>query len=366
MNEIHLGAKVECTDGPAGQATRVIVDPSTLQVTHYIVREKKRPHTEHIVPVDQIETATADLISLRCSLAELAEMKPFVVIQYRPVDVPTYEGDMMYRKKYPQTMTMDVQKEMTPEGMVAVRQGDKVEASDGPVGKVDQLLIDEDSGEITHFVFREGHAWGDKDVIMPVSVVTAVRKGTVYLSLDQGTIAAMLAIPAKWRAQTTDAELLTLIAEGVDIAKKALKTLKAEAKESDLAVLNVAVLVKDSEGKTAVTEAEDVDAKRGALFGAITGGLVGLLAGPAGAVLGAVAGAATGGVVAKGIDMGFSDEYLARLQEGLRPGSSALVALVDVEAADRTAEILAQFEGQLLRQALTDDMMEQLASEENG
>jgi uncharacterized membrane protein len=365
VKEIHLGAKVECTDGPAGQATRIIVDPGTLQVAHYIVREKKRPHTERIVPVDQIEKATAGMINLRCSLAELAEMKPFVITQYRPVDVPTYEGDMFYRQKYPRAVMMDVQQEMTPQGMVAVRQGDRVEASDGLVGKVDQLLIDEDNGEITHFVLREGHAWGDRDVILPVSVVNAVRKGTVYLSLDRETIAAMLAIPARWRAQTAEVELLTLTAERMDVAKEALKTLKAAAKAEDLTLLNVAVLVKNPEGKTSVTETEDVDARHGALFGAITGGLVGLLAGPAGAVLGAVAGAATGGVAAKGIDMGFSDEYLAKLQKGLQPGSSALVALVEAETADKAAETLGQFEGQLLRQALTDETMEQLTSEEN-
>jgi len=128
------------------------------------------------------------------------------------------------------------------------------------------------------------------------------------------------------------------------------------------------VLVKDEDGKTSIRETGDLDVRGGRLFGAVTGGLIGLLGGPVGVVVGAAAGAGVGGLAAKRIDTGFSDEFLATFQERLQPGSSALIVLVERESAEVLSEAWADQEGVILREALTDEMVEHLvkASEAEG
>jgi len=145
-------------------------------------------------------------------------------------------------------------------------------------------------------------------------------------------------------------------------ADQVLKALRELDKTGIIAVLNAAVLVMDKDGRARLKETEDVDAKRGALFGAIAGGLIGLLGGPAGVIVGAAAGAATGGMAAHNIDMGFADEYLKEIQASLKPGTSAIIALVEHEWVERVVAELKEFEGQLFRQTLKADIAAQLAS----
>jgi uncharacterized membrane protein len=116
-------------------------------------------------------------------------------------------------------------------------------------------------------------------------------------------------------------------------------------REGVIEILDAAVLVKDRDGKTSVKETEDVDAVHGALFGAIVGGLIGLLAGPGGAIMGAASGAATGGLAAFTIDMGLPDNFLSVLQQRLKPGYSAVVALIEHRWAETVIEALVRSGG---------------------
>ena len=148
-------------------------------------------------------------------------------------------------------------------------------------------------------------------------------------------------------------------------AKQSLESLKKLEKEDVIMLVNAAVMVKDEEGKVSLKETQDVDSKRGAVFGAIAGGLIGLLGGPAGVLVGAAAGAATGGVAAGKIDMGFPDDTLKELQEALTPGSSAIVALIQHEWVDRAVAELEKEGAALFREALKDEIAEQLEESED-
>ncbi len=361
MKNIPIDASVECADGPAGLCTTVIVDPTTLQVTHLVVKEKKPPHTDHLVPVDQVVETTPDLIRLACTTADLSEMAQYTVTDYRQVDIPKTSGAWAGAARSDWVRTVPVKRERIPRGELPLRRGAEAEATDGRVGQVVDLLLDPTTEQITHLVVREQHLWGSKDVILPVSVVDRVVKDTVYLTLDTETISAMLAVPAKWRAEAAEMELVVLASNQAETANQALQALKDLIKQDALEILNAAVLVKDQDGTTSLLDTEDIEPKRGTLFGAIAGGLVGLLGGPAGVVIGAAAGAAAGHVAAKHIDLGFPDDYLEKLQESLQPGSSALVVLVDQEWVEKVAETLATFDGQVLQHALTDDIVAQIS-----
>jgi uncharacterized membrane protein/sporulation protein YlmC with PRC-barrel domain len=357
MLNIKLGAKVACTDGAVGEISSVIVDPKTRHLTHYVVKEKESPHAERLVPADKVAEMAHDHVQLNCAKDEFAKMESFAYTEFRNVDLPRYVGDYGYTKK--DAPPKEVKRERVPEGERSVRKGFQVQAEDGKVGQVDELFLDEETGELTHFAMREGHLWGKKEVLVPVSAIAYSDQEAVYLKLDKETISSMLAVPVHERRNASDVELMVLTLKDLDQANEALKALKPLTK-ADGAVLNAAMLVKEADGDTSLKELDDVDRRHGALFGAITGGLVGLVGGPAGVIVGAAAGAVTGGVAAGLIDMGFPDDYLNTLQAEMEPGSAAVVVLVRGQKAHEIADALSGYDGQILWHKLADETVGEL------
>jgi len=197
--DIPVNAEVECTDGPCGRSTYVILNPTTDQLTHLVVRHQRSPHAEQMVPIDQVEEATPDLIRLRCTRHELGQMDPFIETEFVRVTVPDYASDSYMAWPYvipkTKTVTRTVEHEHLPSGELAVRRGARVEATDGHVGRVDEFIVNPSNGHITHLVLREGHLWGQKDVAIPVSEIGNIEEKTVYLKLDKHTIEQLPAIP---------------------------------------------------------------------------------------------------------------------------------------------------------------------------
>jgi len=342
----------------------VIVDPETFQVTHLTVKQGGAAQTDRLVPVDRIEEVTSDLIRLNCTATELADMASFTTIEFREVEVPRYIADGYTTHYYvPEITRMKVKTEHIPKGEFAVREGAEVLATDGPVGHVDELWFDPTTGSVTHLILREDHILGNKDVILPVSVIQSATGDTVRLKVDRDTIASLLAIPTGQRQQAEDIELIVYVVNNAKGAHELWRALKPLASGHAAAVLNAALLVKEQDGTTALREIEDIGPRRGTLFGAITGGLIGLVGGPVGMVVGAAAGAITGRAAAGWIDMGFPDEYLEKLQAGLQPRTSAVIALVDAKQIDEVTESLRGFGGQFLRQPLTEDIEAKLFSQ---
>ncbi len=80
-----------------------------------------------------------------------------------------------------------------------MHRGARVEATDGYVGKVDEFVVNPENGHITHLVMREGHLWGKKDVIIPLSAMGETRGDTVFLKLDKAQIEALPTFPVHRR-----------------------------------------------------------------------------------------------------------------------------------------------------------------------
>jgi sporulation protein YlmC with PRC-barrel domain len=205
--EIPLNAQVECTDGVCGRSVYVLIDPLVDEVTNLVVKETSSPHTEYIVPVEVISATIADKIQLRCSKAELEKMAPFVQTEYIAQKLPdknsTYAGGVYGMGSYyfmpyvtPEIIVqVPVEHRQIPFGELAIRRGAHVEATDGYVGEVDEFVVNPKNGQITHLVIREGHLWGKKDVIIPVSAMGETREDTVFLKLDKHQIESLPAFP---------------------------------------------------------------------------------------------------------------------------------------------------------------------------
>jgi PRC-barrel domain len=207
--EIPLQAQVECTDGVCGRSVYVLINPVLDQVTHLVVKEDSSPNTEYIVPVDVVSETIADTIRLRCSKAELEKMDPFVKTTFVEEKVPyLYPGSggaygigSYYYMPYVTseiTVQVPVERQQIPPGELAVRRGTRVEATDGYVGHVDEFVVNPENGHITHLVMREGHLWGQKDVIIPLSAMSEMddaHEDVVFLKLDKHQIESLPTFP---------------------------------------------------------------------------------------------------------------------------------------------------------------------------
>ena len=157
-----------------------------------------------------------------------------------------------------------------------------------------------------------------------------------------------------------DIEMIFVAYRGAERASEVLNFLNSLINENRLRLFNAAVIIKGVDGKTQIRELRDVDARRGALAGALFGGLIGLLGGPIGAAIGAATGSAAGGLVARQVDMGFSDKFLAEIKDVLKPASSALLLLVEAEWVEPLVEAMTPFQGKILRHTLRSDLVSQI------
>jgi sporulation protein YlmC with PRC-barrel domain len=208
--EIPLQAQVECTDGVCGLSVYVLIDPVTDQVTHVVVKETIT-NMEYIVPVGVMSATIADTIRLDCSKAELEKMSPFVQTEFVQEKVLDYAGYMggtsgMGPYFYMPYVTSEIrvpisrEQKQIPPGELAVHRGTRVEATDGYVGKVDEFVVNPENGHITYLVMREGHLWGDKNVIIPVSAMEDNGDDTVFLNINKHQIESLptFAVQRRW------------------------------------------------------------------------------------------------------------------------------------------------------------------------
>ena len=196
--DIPINAKVNCSDGLFGQSTNVILMPVSEKVTHVVVISGMNPETGYLVPVDHIVESTSDMIRLNCARAEVFKMPVFSQVEFIPANEIGGKGTTMLWPFFtPEAAYIRVEEEHIPANELVIRRGAGVEATDGPVGRVDEFLINPDNDTITHLVLREGHLWGQKDISIPVSQIDYYQDNTVYLKLDKHAIEALPTIPIR-------------------------------------------------------------------------------------------------------------------------------------------------------------------------
>jgi sporulation protein YlmC with PRC-barrel domain len=192
MNDIPLKANVRCSDGACGKSTNVIINPVTHKVTHIVVQDKSLPENPtRMVPIGMVAGTTRTQITLSCTINDVAHMPPFKVTKLFQESAPGQAWESEAAFTYP----VDEVNIATDE--IALTSGMEIEASDGKVGKLDELVMDQKNGEITHLLMREGHLWGVKDVTVPISAVDTTDGKTIYLKLDKKAVKALPTAPVK-------------------------------------------------------------------------------------------------------------------------------------------------------------------------
>lgn len=167
----------------AGVVDRVVLNPTTGEVTDIIVRKGLIFSEDKVVSIDLVETAENERVTLNKPASELHDLPPFEEPYYVPaIDVdwhgtpasgtPYVEPLYLYPPvgvslgvyDYPpvadlpnEPYSLDQVQRNTPEGTLAVREGTHVYSSDGKhVGDIDDVFVDEKTNRVTHFVIAKG------------------------------------------------------------------------------------------------------------------------------------------------------------------------------------------------------------------
>jgi sporulation protein YlmC with PRC-barrel domain len=195
MTEFTIGTRVNCTDGPCGTLSRLIVDPENETVTHLVVEPGHR-HPGRLVPIALADAgAGAGEVGLRCSLADFGKLDAAEEQQVLPADggypMPSPGPRMMVGRVLgpplvnlsPGAKRVDTE-DFVPLGEVEVTGGDPVFATDGEIGRIRGLVIDPGSRRVSHVLLAEGHLWGRTEVAIPISAVTKIDN-IVRLSISK-------------------------------------------------------------------------------------------------------------------------------------------------------------------------------------
>ena len=208
MIDIPAKAEVHCSDGGEWHSTHVIVNPINHLITHLVVKRDWPPFQEYVVPIDQVEETTPNLIKLKCAQNDLEKMPPFEVEEYIRTQLPDYIGrdDYVF---WPYVVPplgfgsedvvkyIAVKHENTPSGELAIHRGAQVEATDGLLGQVDELLVNSNNMQVTHLILRERHVLTHREVAIPVSQIDHVNEDRVYLKLDKKSVEELPTVPVQ-------------------------------------------------------------------------------------------------------------------------------------------------------------------------
>lgn len=203
--EVPLNVEVHCTDGRCGRSSYVILNPVTEQITHIVVRERQPSRAERLVPVILIRDTAAEVILLSCTLKEFKALEPFNQTNFVYGDLPHHATDpsltLLWPYAVPAKRIVDEKTRPISPGELAVGRGARVEATDGRVGRVDEFLVDPESGYVTHICLRASHLRGDRVVCVPLSEIAEIEEKVVNLKVDKQAVASMPSIPVKrsWR-----------------------------------------------------------------------------------------------------------------------------------------------------------------------
>jgi len=395
MIDLPTKAKVHCSDDAAGLSTYMIFNPDTHRLTNLVVKSDWPPFDEYLVPVDQVEETTNELIKLECTRKDLHAMEHFECEQYMRTQLPGY---LEFPNYYPgigiDTSMVDtfipVRIRNIAPSDIAVRRGAQVEATDGTVGQVGELLINSNNMQITHLVVLQSHLLEHREITVPVSQIERVYDDQVYLKLDRRSVEQLPTTPIqRWpqdehekarleigayvplrfsskgytlgfnskRRNMMD-KMIVVVFDSELKAYEGSKALQELQDDGSISLYAKAVIARDATGKVAVKQQGDMGPV-GTAVGLLTGSLIGLIGGPVGVAVGASAGTYAG-MLYDLAQLGIGEDFLSEVEKSLRPGEAAVVAEVGEEWATPVDSRMQTLGGVVLRRTREDVMDAQM------
>lgn len=194
-----IGADVYCADGRCGKLAKVVVDPGTHRVTDLIVTKGFLQKEDRVLPVSVVAHSTPERIDLSIRSDELKNHPKYKEEEFR-VPAPDWTHDRYEREQVfywmlpyglieveqPVIIPMIRQKvhHGIPSNREVIGRGTPVRNALDRLGVVDHLLVERDSGRITHLVIRKAPWLPVGYRIIPMDKVMEVDDEGIYVKLS--------------------------------------------------------------------------------------------------------------------------------------------------------------------------------------
>jgi hypothetical protein len=189
--DISMNANVRCSDGQCGRSINVMLKPASEEITHLVIESNRTfPTTEYLVPINLVVESSPGQIRIDCSTEDLSKMPIFYRSEFIPYEIAGYAGMpyLMWGFHLQAGKPISMAINHIPTDELVIRHGAKVEATDGPIGQVDEFVLNPVDDHITQLVMREGHLWRQKSVAIPASEIDHYENSNVFLKLDKKAI----------------------------------------------------------------------------------------------------------------------------------------------------------------------------------
>lgn len=183
--EFKNGTSVVTADGKsAGNLHRVVLNPETNEVTHIVTQKGLLTTEDKVIPIEKVESASFEKITLFCTSDDLKMMSPLEVSQLTPEnETETIDriGGGMYTTTPPLHAEPREIVRTIPEDLVALKEGAHVISADEKhVGNIEKVFVE--SGKITHFITTQGLLLKTMKAI-PIEWVEMVNDNEVKLTV---------------------------------------------------------------------------------------------------------------------------------------------------------------------------------------
>lgn len=198
----RIGTEVRCGDKSCGRLEKIILDPYTHRVVGLVVSKGLLFRSSTVVPVSAVRRAHPYL-ELDLDPDKLAELPQLEADAYtQPPEGWEEEGEVptsdmllpksalgiLRQKALRPVIRYNVQDESSEEG-VLIKRGTRVVGKDGPIGRVDHLLANSETGELTHVVVERGPL--ATRLIVPRDMIAELSEDEVKLTAGERELAEL-------------------------------------------------------------------------------------------------------------------------------------------------------------------------------
>lgn len=206
--QIKTDARVLTSDNKdVGRVDRVVIDPSTREITHLVIRQGWLFTEDKVLPISWVSDTVDDTLRLRALNDDLDGLPSFedsyyVSMDDRSVDkeerVAEYATPYLYYPyglnigsngyPYAESGAKATTARNIPARTVALKEGANVIASDGEhVGDVERIVSQGETDVATYLVITKGLLFKERKVI-PNSWVKDVQENKVRLLVDSEVV----------------------------------------------------------------------------------------------------------------------------------------------------------------------------------
>lgn len=191
-----------------GKINRIVLNPVSKEVTHIVVQKGLLFPEDKVVPVEWIESADADRVTLSLNSADVQNLPPFEEVYYVSLDeaerrrlanlphgyTPAYYWYPPYGlPAYPFTavippnVAMETERNI-PSNTVPLKEGADVISAEGEhVGDVERVFTDPDSNMATHFLISQGLLLKERKLV-PANWISSIEEEKVHLAVGEKLI----------------------------------------------------------------------------------------------------------------------------------------------------------------------------------